>query len=123
MAFILTRIHVGDYDAWKTMFDKDVPGARTESKGWRIFRSADDPNEVFIQVEFESVEGQGTRFWVTLEGVGTEVTVGPRLLIVDRPLGFDFSTQITVYIRKITVPSTRRLVQVPLGRGVRFRAA
>jgi CheY-like chemotaxis protein len=34
-------------------------------------------------IEFESVEGQGTRFWVTLEGVGTEVSVGPRLLIVE----------------------------------------
>jgi signal transduction histidine kinase len=34
-------------------------------------------------IEFESVEGQGTRFWVTLQGVGTEVSVGPRLLIVE----------------------------------------
>jgi CheY-like chemotaxis protein len=34
-------------------------------------------------IDFESVEGQGTRFWVTLEGVVTEVTIGPRLLIVE----------------------------------------
>ena len=54
MAFILTRIHVGDYDAWKPMFDKDSPGARQSAKGHRIFRSVDDPNEVFIQVEFAS---------------------------------------------------------------------
>ena len=27
MAFILTRIDVGDYDAWKPLFDQDAPGA------------------------------------------------------------------------------------------------
>ncbi len=56
MSFVLTRIHVGDYDAWKLMFDADKPGARDESKGWRILRNAEDPNEVFIQVEFETAE-------------------------------------------------------------------
>jgi hypothetical protein len=54
VAFILTRINVGDYDRWKTMFDKDQPGARRSAKGYRIFRSVDDPGEVFIQVEFAS---------------------------------------------------------------------
>jgi hypothetical protein len=24
-AFIITRIHVGDYDAWRPMFDQDLP--------------------------------------------------------------------------------------------------
>jgi hypothetical protein len=56
MPFVLTRIQVGDYDAWKPMFDQDKPGARSDSQGWRVFRNADDPNEVFIQVEFESAE-------------------------------------------------------------------
>jgi hypothetical protein len=56
MAFILTRINVGDYDTWKPMFDQDKPGARKASKGWRILRSVDDPGQVFIQVEFGSVE-------------------------------------------------------------------
>jgi hypothetical protein len=56
VAFILTRINVGDYDTWKPMFDQDKPGARAGSKGWRIFRSMDDPGQVFIQVEFASVE-------------------------------------------------------------------
>jgi hypothetical protein len=56
MAFMLTRINVGDYDAWKPMFDQDQPGARAASKGWRIFRSVDEPGQVFIQIEFESVE-------------------------------------------------------------------
>jgi len=56
MAFMLTRINVGDYEAWKALFDKDVPGARREATGHRIFRSVDDPSEVFIQVEFDSRE-------------------------------------------------------------------
>jgi hypothetical protein len=56
LAFILTRINVGDYEAWKPMFDQDKPGARSASTGWRIFRSVDEPGQVFIQVEFESVE-------------------------------------------------------------------
>ena len=53
-AFVVTRIHVGDYDAWKPMFDKDEPGARHGAKGHRVLRSLDDPNEVFVLVEFSS---------------------------------------------------------------------
>jgi hypothetical protein len=54
MAFILTRISVGDYEQWKPMFDQDVPGARADARGHRILRNADDPNEVFVMVEFAS---------------------------------------------------------------------
>jgi hypothetical protein len=56
MAFFLTRLKVGDYDAWKPMFDEDGPGARRSAKGHRIFRSVDDPGEVFILVEFDSAD-------------------------------------------------------------------
>lgn len=56
MTYILTRINVGDYDAWKQMFDKDEPGVRTSANGWRVFRSVENPNEVFIQVEFASAD-------------------------------------------------------------------
>jgi hypothetical protein len=55
-AFLVTRIQVGDYDAWKSMFDKDEPGARRAAKGHRVLRSLDDPNEVFVLVEFVSSE-------------------------------------------------------------------
>jgi heme-degrading monooxygenase HmoA len=54
MAYIVTRINVGDYDRWKTMFDRDEPGARRAAKGHRVLRGVDDPNEVFIVVEFAS---------------------------------------------------------------------
>lgn len=56
MAFILTRIKVPDYDGWKSSFDKDVPGVRSEATGWRVLRSIDDPNEVHVLVEFDSAD-------------------------------------------------------------------
>ena len=56
MAFIITRIDVGDYDAWKPLFDQDMPGARRAALGHRLFRTSDNPNEVFIQIEFDSTE-------------------------------------------------------------------
>ena len=56
MAYFLTRLNVGDYDAWKPMFDQDGPGARKAGKGHRLFRSVDDPGQVYILVEFNSVE-------------------------------------------------------------------
>lgn len=56
MAFVLTRINVGDYDGWKPMFDQDLPRAREAAKGHRILRSVENPGEVFILVEFASLE-------------------------------------------------------------------
>ena len=56
MAFMLTRVKVGNYDEWKPMFDSDPAGARESAKGHRVLRSTEDPNEVFIQVEFDSAE-------------------------------------------------------------------
>ena len=32
MAFIVTRINVGNYDIWKTMFDKDEPGVPSQRR-------------------------------------------------------------------------------------------
>ena len=56
MAFIMTRINVGDYDTWKPSFDKDLPGAREQAAGYRLFRNVEDPGEVFVMVEFASID-------------------------------------------------------------------
>ena len=56
MAFIVTRINVGNYDTWKPMFDRDDPGARQSAVGHRVLRGVENPNEVFIVVEFASSE-------------------------------------------------------------------
>lgn len=56
MVFIFTRIDVGDYDAWKPMFDQDLPGARRTAASHHLFRNFENSNEVFIQIEFDSAE-------------------------------------------------------------------
>jgi hypothetical protein len=56
VAHIITRIRVADYDAFKPLFDQDPPGARRAAKAHRLYRSVEDPNEVYVQVDFSSVE-------------------------------------------------------------------
>ena len=56
MPTMVTRIRVRDFDEWKVMFDSDPPRAREHATGWRVLRGAEDPNEVFLQVEFPSAE-------------------------------------------------------------------
>jgi hypothetical protein len=55
-AFIITRIQVGDYETWRPMFDQDRPRARESATVQRVFRSVDDPDHVFVFLEFESVD-------------------------------------------------------------------
>ena len=55
-AFIITRIHVGDYDTWRPMYDQDRPQAREKAQAQRVFRDIDDPDHVFIFLEFESAD-------------------------------------------------------------------
>ena len=55
-AFIITRIQVGDYDTWRSMFDQDQPRARAKATSVRVFRRLDDRNHVFVLIEFESAE-------------------------------------------------------------------
>jgi hypothetical protein len=54
--FIITRIQTGNYDVWRPMFDQDRPRAREKATTQRVLRSVDDPNEVFIFLEFDSLE-------------------------------------------------------------------
>jgi hypothetical protein len=56
MASMLGHFDVGDYDQWKQMFDSDPAGRRQAAKGHRIFRSVDNPSEVFVGLEFASVD-------------------------------------------------------------------
>jgi hypothetical protein len=53
-AFIITRIQTGDYDKWRPMFDQDKPRAKAQVQ--RVLQSIDDPNEVFVYLEFASLE-------------------------------------------------------------------
>ncbi len=83
MAFVLTRVRVDDYDAWKPMFDSDPPGARKAATGHRILRSVEEPNELFVQVEFASSDdADAARERLLASGVLDRVTVqaGPTVV-------------------------------------------
>jgi heme-degrading monooxygenase HmoA len=57
MPYILIRHKVADYQRWKPAFD--AHGATRKaggSKGARLLRSAEDPNEIVILLEWESLE-------------------------------------------------------------------
>jgi hypothetical protein len=83
MAFLMTRVQVGDYDAWKPMFDADPPGARSTAKGHRVFRLVDDPDEVLVLVEFDSThEAQAAHDKLLASGVLDRVTVTGRPAVV-----------------------------------------
>jgi hypothetical protein len=56
MAFMLAHFDVGDYDAWKERFDSDPVGRKQTAKGHQVFRSVDNPSDVFVGLEFGSVE-------------------------------------------------------------------
>src|SRR5262249_6595243 len=57
VAMMFLNFEVADYDAWKPMFDQD-PAGRAEggATSHRIARGVDNPNEVFIRVEFPTVD-------------------------------------------------------------------
>lgn len=60
MALMLMNFELDDYDAWKQVFDSDPIGRKAVAKGHRISRAADNPNEVFLAVEYPSVEDART---------------------------------------------------------------
>jgi hypothetical protein len=46
----------GDYDAFKQQFDSDPLGRKQLATGHVMLRGVDNPNEIFVRVEFNSVE-------------------------------------------------------------------
>jgi len=56
VAFTVLHFETDDYDGWKSMFDSDPAGRQQTGKGHIISRNPDDPREVFVRVEFGSVE-------------------------------------------------------------------
>jgi hypothetical protein len=91
MAYILTRLEVDDYDAWKPMFDSDPAGVRGRAMGHRILRGTDEPNAVFVQVEFASTEeAAAARERLLASGVLDRVTVkaGPTVAEVAETVAY-----------------------------------
>ena len=83
-AFIITRIQTGDYNRWRPMFDQDQPRAREKAQTQRVLRSVDDPNEVFIYLEYASRDDANeARERIVSSGVldRFEDTHGPNVLV------------------------------------------
>jgi len=56
MASMVGVFRTDDYEDWKRMFDSDPVGRKQVAKGHRVMRSVDDGNEVFVRVDFDSVD-------------------------------------------------------------------
>ena len=78
---------VPDYNNWKKVFDSD-PVNRKQSgvKSHKIFRQADDPNYVIVQLEFDTPEDAKNLLaalqplWKQVEG---KVMTGPKARIIE----------------------------------------
>jgi hypothetical protein len=55
-AFIV-GVFEGDVDAWKERFLSDPLGRKQVAKGHTLLRSVENPNEVFVRVEFDDIDG------------------------------------------------------------------
>jgi hypothetical protein len=61
MASVLVHFDT-DFDTWKRAFDADPAGRAGSAKGYTISRGVENPNDVFVRLEFESVaEAEGFR--------------------------------------------------------------
>ena len=57
MAYLLVHHKVEDYVKWKHNFDAHTSARSVNgSRGGKIFRSAENPNEVFVLLEWDSIE-------------------------------------------------------------------
>lgn len=57
MAHLLVHHKVEDYNKWKLVFDgHSAFRSQSGSKGGKVFRSTNNPNEVFILLEWDNLE-------------------------------------------------------------------
>ena len=53
MAF-LVGVFEGDFAAFKQQFDSDPLGRKRVAKGHSMLRGVENPNEIFLRIEFDS---------------------------------------------------------------------
>lgn len=90
MPMIVIQHPVADFQAWKKAFDGDPLGrARSGVTRHTIFRAADDPNYVVVNLEFASLE-QARKYLPALrelwQRVGDKIgfgSAGPQARILD----------------------------------------
>jgi hypothetical protein len=84
MAFIFGRFDVGDYDTWKKMFDSDPAGRRQSAKGHQVYRTVENPNDVFVGLEFASAdEAKAFRERLLASGALDNVTIKVEPTVVE----------------------------------------
>jgi hypothetical protein len=84
MASMVGVFRTDDYEDWKRMFDSDPVGRKEVAKGHRVMRSVDDPNEIFLRVDFGSVdEAKEFRERVLASGVLDRLTMVKEPTVVD----------------------------------------
>ena len=57
MPAFVVGVFEGDVDAWKERFLSDPLGRKQVAVGHTLLRGVDNPNQVFVRIEFETVEG------------------------------------------------------------------
>ena len=84
MAFLLIQFDA-PWDEWKPIFDSDPAGRAEVAKGYVVARGVDNPNDIFVRVEFASVE-EAQAFREKLIGTGVlgryPVKMGPTVVEV-----------------------------------------
>jgi heme-degrading monooxygenase HmoA len=55
MAF-LVGVFEGDFEAFKQQFDSDPLGRKQVAKGHTMLRGVENPNEIFVRIEFDSAD-------------------------------------------------------------------
>ena len=90
MTHVLWHIKVEDYDQWKSVFDEDpLERGANGSQGGYVFRSASDPNEVMILLEWD--EGKLERL--------SQLNESPKMKEVRERSGY--TAQPSVYILEV----------------------
>jgi heme-degrading monooxygenase HmoA len=57
MPYLLERHKIGDFARWREVFDSDAPNRESAGcRGARVFRNAEDPEEVVVLFEWDSLE-------------------------------------------------------------------
>jgi hypothetical protein len=84
MPFMVMNLETPNYDEWKGMFDSDPAGRKNTAKGHVLLRSLDNPNEVFVRVEFASVDdAKAFRERLLASGVLSRSTIKAGPAVVD----------------------------------------
>ena len=57
MVHLLVHHHVEDYKKWKPIFDQHASDrSKAGSKGVRVLRNANDPNDIFTVIEWDNID-------------------------------------------------------------------